>query len=237
MLTRQVRPPTAAWNCASAINRVVFDIAETGAQLRAGLVHFALPVDAEELAECLLLYLAELHKWNAAYNLTAVRDPRQMLPRHIYDSLSALPFMHGERIVDAGTGAGLPGIPLALCYPDRQFTLLDSNGKKIRFVDHVVRRLGLSNVTVAQARVEEYSPPGLFTAAVSRAFSSLRNFAAGTEHMLAPGARLVAMKGRFPADELATLEDDLPQWRLQQSVSLQVPELEGERHILVLERL
>ena len=205
--------------------------------MRAGLVRFELPVDADELADRLLLYLRELHKWNAAYNLTAVRDPLQMLPRHIYDSLSAVPFMHGESIADVGIGAGLPGIPLALCCPDKHLTLLDSNGKKIRFVDHVVRRLGLSNVTAVQARIEDYRPARLFDAAVSRALSSLRDFAASSEHALAPGARLIAMKGKFPADELATLEDDLPHWHLQQSASLQVPGLEGERHILVLERL
>jgi len=158
-----------------------------------------------------------------------------MVPRHIYDSLSALPFISGVHIADVGTGAGLPGIPLALCFPDKNFTLLDSNGKKTRFVQHAVNALELSNVTVQQARIEEYRPTIAFDAVISRAFASLQDFVAGCEHTMASGGRLIAMKGKFPADELAALKTVQPAWQLTESCEIKVPELEGERHILVLE--
>lgn len=204
--------------------------------MRAGLVRFELPVDTEQLADRLTHYLGELCKWNKAYNLTAVRNPSEMVPRHIYDSLSVLPYITGEYVADVGTGAGLPGIPLALCCPEKHFTLLDSNGKKTRFVQHAVNALGLINVSVEQVRVEDYRPTTAFDTVVSRAFASLHDFVAGCGHTMATGGRLVAMKGRFPTDELGALENAQPLWRLSDSGAVDVPEVEGERHILVLER-
>ncbi len=232
------RRPTVALSCAYAKIKAVFNKTETGTQLRAGLSFFALPegVDADRLADSLCLYLAELHKWNQAYNLTAVREPREMVPRHVFDSLSALPFVGGSRIVDIGTGAGLPGIPLALCFPHVQFTLLDANGKKTRFVQHAVNRLGLRNVTVVQARIEAFRPEPRFDAAISRAFASLQDFVAGCAHAVIPGGRLIAMKGRYPDAELAALATARTGWQVSQSTSVAVPELDGERHILVLQR-
>ncbi len=229
--------PTVALSCAFGKIKAVFDKTETGTQLRAGLSFFALPegIDADHLAESLCRYLAELHKWNQTYNLTAVREPRQMVPRHIFDSLSALPFVSGARIADIGTGAGLPGIPLALCFPDIHFTLLDANGKKTRFVQHAVNSLGLQNVMVEQARIETFRPEPLFDAAISRAFASLQDFVAGCAHAVTPGGRLIAMKGRYPDAELAALATAQTGWQLSQSTSVVVPELAGERHILVLQ--
>ncbi len=213
-----------------------FARASLQAPMAEGLAAIELPVDGAWLAEKLLDYLAELHKWNRAYNLTAVRDAEQMLPRHIFDSLVASPWVKGDVIADAGTGAGLPGIPLALCHPRRHFTLLDSNGKKTRFVQHAVAQLSLDNVSVVQARVEKFSPEQPFDTVFSRAFSSLQEFAASCGGMLAPEGRLVALKGKYPQEELEALQASHPEWLLQQSERLQVPGLEGERHIVVLGR-
>ena len=158
-----------------------------------------------------------------------------MVPRHIFDSLSAAPFITGRHVADVGTGAGLPGIPLALCFPEVRFTLLDSNGKKIRFVQHAVSRLGLTNVAVEKTRIEHYQPSRLFDVVISRAFASLQNFVAGCAHTLSPDGQLIAMKGRYPEEELATLEKTRPGWQLAESKKVTVPELTGERHILILE--
>ncbi len=210
-----------------------FDAKTIAAELRRGLQHFDLPVDRARLADQLVNYVGELHKWNSAYNLTAVREPREMLTRHIYDSLTALPYVQGATIADIGTGAGLPGIPLALCYPEKHFTLVDSNGKKTRFVQHAVAHLGLANVTVLQARAETLRPDELFDSVISRAYASLADFVTTCGQLLGPEGQLVAMKGKYPADELAALPAG---WTLQASHAVQVPGLEGERHIVLLRR-
>lgn len=190
-----------------------------------------LPGDSDSLIDPLVAYLAELNKWNAAYNLTAVRNPADMVARHILDSLTVLPYLRGKRILDAGTGAGLPGIPLALSCPDRQFTLLDSNGKKVRFVQHAVATLRLHNVDVVQARAETLKPDAAYDCVVSRAFCSLADFVANSAHLLLPGGCLLAMKGRRPDAELATLPAG---WRAAAVDPVAVPGLDGERHIVVL---
>ena len=213
------------------MNQTAFPEADVLAGLRAGLASFDLPVDPDRLAGRLALYLAELHKWNRAYNLTAVRDPLEMLPKHIFDSLTALPFAVGENIADAGTGAGLPGIPLALCYPQKRFTLLDSNGKKTRFVERVARQLQLTNVDVMQTRAEAYQPDALFDTVLCRAFTSLASFVERCAGMLAADGRLVAMKGRYPEDEVAELPSG---WQVEHSEPVSVHGLDGERHIVVL---
>lgn len=189
--------------------------------------------DSDRFAARLALYLSELEKWNRAYNLTAVRDTAAMLPRHIYDSLSVLPQLQGSRVLDVGTGAGLPGIPLAICQPGTRFTLLDSNGKKVRFLRHVTGMLALPNVDVVQARVETWTTALPFDTVLCRAFTSLADFVRSCAHLCAADGVLLAMKGKYPQDEIAALPSG---WQLRSATSVQVHQLEGERHIVQLRR-
>jgi len=178
-------------------------------------------------------YLQLLQRWNAVYNLTAVRNAAQMQLLHIDDSLSVAEFIRGENCLDVGSGAGLPGIPLAIMQPQRQFTLLDTNGKKTRFMQQAVLELGLKNVKVVQTRVEAWAAPTTFDAIISRAFASIADFVNGTGMHLAPAGTLYAMKGRYPQSELA----ELPQgWRVTAQHVLHIPGLDAERHLLELQR-
>jgi 16S rRNA (guanine527-N7)-methyltransferase len=216
---------------------MAFDGTAISNSLRAGLAElhgFELPVavTSDEFIARLVGYLRELHKWNKAYNLTAVRNPAAMASRHILDALAMQPYLRGTRMLDVGTGAGLPGIPLALANPDNQFTLLDSNGKKIRFVQHVVGELGIDNVVPVQARVESWKAPGEFDTIVSRAFSSLADFINSSGRLLAPGGCLLAMKGKLPQEEIAALPAG---WQVTGSFVIDVPGLDAERHALVLQ--
>jgi 16S rRNA (guanine527-N7)-methyltransferase len=181
----------------------------------------------------LLQYIELLQQWNKAYNLTAVRDPDEMLTKHVLDSLAVLPFLHGPRVLDVGTGAGLPGIPLALARPELQFTLLDSNGKKTRFVTHAVATLALKNVEVLQARVEDYRPAVAFATVISRAFASLGDFVRLAGHACAPAGRLLAMKGAPPDAELKELPAG---FRLKAVHPLKVPGLDAERCLVEIEK-
>ena len=153
----------------------------------------------------LLEFVRLLVKWNSTYNLTAIRDAAGIVSKHLLDSLSVLPFLQGRRIVDVASGAGLPGIPLALACPERHFVLLDSNGKKTRFVTHALTALGLQNSEVVQARAEDYRPAELFATVISRAFASLPDFMRLAGHLGAPGASFLAMKGKPPTDEMRAL--------------------------------
>jgi 16S rRNA (guanine527-N7)-methyltransferase len=203
------------------------------ATIRAGLSSLpGVPTDNERVAS-LRVYLRELQRWNKAYNLTAVRDPVAMISRHIFDSLSVLPFMRGELVLDVGTGAGLPGIPLAICREGCRFVLIDSNGKKVRFLQHVIAELKLTNVEPVQARVESYQSADRFDSIVCRAYTSLRDFVHSSGDLLVDGGRLVAMKGKHPQAEM----DDLPGgWRVAELSQVQVPDVAGDRHIVVLQR-
>ena len=192
---------------------------------------------ASALRDPLRRYLTELEKWNAAYNLTAVRDPLEMVTRHLLDSLALLPALHDvpvSRLLDVGSGAGLPGIPLALARPDWQVAVLDSNGKKARFLRHAVRTLDLPNVEVIEARVEQHRPAAPYDAIVSRAFSALGEFVETTAPLLAAGGHWLAMKGRLDDNEVAGIPSSVvSQPRV---VRLQVPGLREERHLVIIGR-
>ena len=184
-------------------------------------------------ASALLRLLDELARWSRAYNLTAIRRRADMLTRHVLDSLSISADLEGPAVADVGTGAGFPGLPLAVANPGRTFTLIDSSGKKARFVEHAARILGLENVTVAHARIEALRPAIPFDTVVARAFASLPDLLAAIESLAGPGTRVLAMKGRIPADELAAVA---PPWRIAHVRPLAVPGLEEARHLIVLER-
>ncbi|EIC83939.1 16S rRNA (guanine(527)-N(7))-methyltransferase RsmG [Serratia sp. M24T3] len=180
----------------------------------------------------LIGYVELLHKWNKTYNLTSVRDPMQMLVRHILDSIVVNPHLQGSRFIDVGTGPGLPGIPLAIVRPDAHFTLLDSLGKRVRFLRQVQHELGLKNVEPVQSRVEEFIPEPAFDGVISRAFASLQDMLTWCHHLPVKGqGRFYALKGLSPNEELATLPENV---KLQEIIKLRVPELEGERHLVIL---
>ena len=179
----------------------------------------------------LLDYLDLLTRWNRAYNLTAVRDPAQMVVRHLLDSLATAPYLAGQRLIDVGTGAGLPGVPLAILHPDREFHLLDSNGKKTRFLFQVKTALRLDNMIVQHRRVESYRPEEGFDAVLSRAFASLRDMVTGCRQLLVPGGVFLAMKGAYPTGELEAFSDLC---RVEAVHPLEVPGLAEERHLVEL---
>lgn len=185
------------------------------------------------LTGTLVQYLELLQKWNRAYNLTSIAELDDMAVRHILDSISARPFLQGSAVLDAGSGAGLPGVPLALIEPARHFTLLDSVGKKVRFLRQVVTDLKLANATPVQARLEQWQPDALFDTVISRAFGSLAEFALVCGRLVAPAGRLVAMKGRRPVAEMNAVA--MP-WRVSAVERIAVPGLDGERHIVVMDR-
>lgn len=197
--------------------------------LAAGLRELdSLQVGAEGF-EKLQRYLHQLERWNRSYNLTSIKDPAEMVRRHLLDSLAVSPWIGRGRLLDAGTGAGLPGIPLAICRPELEVVLLDSTGKKVRFLNHVRRDLGLENIVPVQERLESYRPDAPFDTIISRAFSSLADFALASRHLDCP--RLLAMKGRYPADEL----EDLPAWVQVDSIEkLAVPGLQEDRHLVMM---
>ncbi|MGH8283761.1 MAG: 16S rRNA (guanine(527)-N(7))-methyltransferase RsmG [Gammaproteobacteria bacterium] len=200
--------------------------------LSSGLVQLGLALPTDGAAK-LLTFIELLVKWNAAYNLTAVRAPAEMVNKHLLDSLAVAPFLRGESILDVGTGAGLPGIPLAIAFPNRNFTLLDSHGKKTRFVTHAVTTLGLKNVEVVQARAEDYHPAEGFATVISRAFASLADFLKLTAHLCAPGGRWLAMKGERPDDELQPLPAG---FRMIAVTPVHVPGLDVQRCVVKIER-
>lgn len=200
--------------------------------MRQGLPALAVPA-TDLLVARLAAFIALLGKWNQAYNLTSIRDPGEMVSRHILDSLTARPWLAGERVLDVGAGAGLPGIPLALTEPGRQFTLVDATLKKVLFMRQAIGELQLDNARAEQARIEDYAPVEAFDTVMCRAFAALADFVRDAGHLLAPAGRLVALKGRMPTDEIAALPAG---WQLVSANRVQVPGLEAERHILVVTR-
>ena len=201
------------------------------AALRKGLAALDL---TDGLAPPLRAYLDLLARWNRAYNLTAVRDPREMVPRHLLDSLAMEPFLDGiATLADLGTGPGLPGIPLAIARPGLRVVLVEANGKKARFLREAVRTLGLANAEVAESRIEALDRPRQFDAITARALATLPQILGFGGHLLAPGGRLLAMKGARPDAEIAALPRG---WRLETLHRLTVPGLEGARHLVVVGR-
>jgi 16S rRNA (guanine527-N7)-methyltransferase len=198
-------------------------------RLSAGLDALGLALPAVAL-DRLLDYLDLLERWNRVHNLTAVRDREQMVARHLLDSLAVLPHVHGARLLDVGSGAGLPGIPLAVARPDLSVCLVDARVKRVAFLRHVRAKLGLSNVEPVHARIEDYRAERRFDTVIARAFSRIGNFLAAAGHLCADDGRVLAMKGTYPREELA----DLPSgWRLVEAVPLRVPSLDGQRHLMI----
>jgi len=187
----------------------------------------------ETQVERLLAYHQLLVKWNRAYNLTAVRDPQEMISRHLVDSLSILPWIGSGRLLDVGSGPGLPGIPLAICRPDLDVTTLDSNGKKTRFQQQVRIELGLDNLTVINGRVEQVEAAP-FDMIVSRAFASIADMLTLSGHLAAPSGVFLAMKGLYPEAELEQIPAG---FALQDVHRLNLPDTDGERHLLILGRI
>lgn len=189
----------------------------------------------DQQKQALIGYVDLLHKWNKAYNLTSVRDPEQMLVRHIMDSIVVAPYLKGSRFIDVGTGPGLPGIPLSIVLPNAHFTLLDSLGKRVRFLKQVQHELQLSNITPVQSRVEEFHTEVPFDGVISRAFASINDMLEWCHHLPAPErGRFYALKGVVPEDEWQTLPKNIVVEAVQK---LEVPHLEGERHLIVLKNI
>ncbi len=204
----------------SIAQRLVADSARLGVPL------------TEADAQRLVRLLDELERWNRTYNLTAIRNRDAMLTRHLLDSLSIHPDLQGRTVADVGTGAGFPGLPLAVVNPERRFTLIDSNGKKIRFVQHAAHLLGLDNVEALHGRVESVTAPP-FDTVIARAFAALPGLLAGVASLCGPQTRVLAMKGKWPQDEIDAVP---PGWREQGSRTLTVPGLDEARCVVVLSR-
>ncbi len=179
----------------------------------------------------LVAYVGMLDKWNKAYNLTSVRDPNEMLVRHILDSIVVAPHLEGNHFIDVGTGPGLPGIPLSIVCPDKQFTLLDSLGKRVRFLRQVQHELKLENITPVQARVEAFPAEPPFDGVISRAFASLTDMVNWCQHLPGQKGRFYALKGLRPDEEIAALPEG---FTVEKIVALAVPGLEGERHLVMI---
>jgi 16S rRNA (guanine527-N7)-methyltransferase len=201
-------------------------------RIEQGMAAMGVDVSADSRGR-MAAHLELVAKWNRVHNLTAVREPDQMVVLHLLDSLSLLPHLgDAKRVLDVGSGPGFPGAPLAIARPDIHFTLLDSSHKKCTFLEQAKSELGLANVTVVCERVEQWRPDDRFDAIVSRAFAELSDFVAQSKHLAAPGARLLAMKGVYPFEEIARVPVS---HRVAQVVELAVPSLDAKRHLVLME--
>ena len=202
------------------------------AVLARGATQLGLDLSQEQLG-LLLQYFQELHRWNRKVNLSGIRDYGEMLTVHGLDSLSVHSWIQGHSVIDVGTGGGLPGIVLSIVFPEKSFLLLDSNGKKIRFLTHVVTLLGLQNVQVVQARSEDYQAPAGFDVVICRAFATLNKILSLSAHLCGPDGVILAMKGRYPTEELSELP---AHWSCSEVQALTVPQVNGARHLVVMRR-
>lgn len=204
------------------------DIPALKPQLEAGIAALQLTLSAQAVDQ-LMAYLTLLEKWNKVYNLTAIRNPQEMLVKHLLDSLAIMPHIDGQRLIDVGTGGGLPGIPLAICFPDRQVDLLDSNSKKTRFLIQAKAELGLENTQVFHQRVETYQPAERYDGVVSRAFASLDDMMHWTAHLLKPDGFWWAMKAQKDFEDYSKLPGLV---KIEAMIDLQVPGLEAQRMLI-----
>jgi 16S rRNA (guanine527-N7)-methyltransferase len=202
----------------------------TADQLNRGLIALGFKSDPDT-QQRLLDYIALIEKWNRVYNLTAIREPEKMVSHHLLDSLAVAPYLHAKHLLDVGSGAGLPGIPLALANPDMHVTLLDSNHKKAAFLNQAVMELKLKNAEVCSERVESWQTQNRFDVIISRAFSDMGEFVRVTRHLLAPGGMFAAMKGLHPYEEIEKLPSDC---KVRQVLPLAIPGLEGARHLVLI---
>jgi 16S rRNA (guanine527-N7)-methyltransferase len=197
-------------------------------QIQIAAAQFGLSV-TEQQCTALQRLLDELNDWNQRINLTAIRDPQQQITKHLLDSLSIHPHLRGTRIADVGTGAGFPGLPLALVNPDKQFVLIDSVNKKLRFVEHAAQAMGLTNVAVLHTRAQDHHPEPGFDCVLSRAVGSIENFVTWCGGLIGSGGRLLSMKGKYPEDELKALPTG---WKVAAMHELKVPGLDEQRHLV-----
>lgn len=188
---------------------------------------------SDQQKDLLVKLVALLDKWNKAYNLTSVRDPQEMLVKHIMDSLVVSPYLQGDRFIDVGTGPGLPGLPLAIINPDKTFVLLDSLGKRISFIRNALRELGITNVIPVLSRVEDYQPEVLFDGVLSRAFASLKDMTDWCQHLVDENGIFYALKGQYHQEEVEQLSADFV---IKNVINLTVPELIGERNLVLLNK-
>ncbi|MFZ7186875.1 16S rRNA (guanine(527)-N(7))-methyltransferase RsmG [Avibacterium avium] len=188
---------------------------------------------SDQQKDQLVKLVALLDKWNKAYNLTSVRDPQEMLVKHIMDSLVVSSYLQGERFIDVGTGPGLPGLPLAIINPDKTFVLLDSLGKRISFIRNALRELGITNVIPVLSRVEDYQPEVLFDGVLSRAFASLKDMTDWCQHLVDENGTFYALKGQYHQEEVEQLSADFV---IKNVINLTVPELIGERNLVLLNK-
>lgn len=198
-----------------------------------GCEKLALDITTEQ-ADKLTGYVQRIDKWNKAYNLTSVRDPEQMMVKHILDSLAVTRFVSGKRVIDVGTGPGLPGMPLAIMLPDIKFTLLDSLGKRVRFMKQCAFELGLTNVTPVHSRVEEHEPAQPYDIVLSRAFASLKDMLHWCQHLVDSSGVFFALKGQFPQSEIDEVSDH---FQIGSVEALSVPDLTGERHLVTIRKV
>ena len=200
--------------------------------LASGLEALALELSDTQQQQ-LVDYVMLMDKWNKAYNLTSIRDPNQMMVKHILDSLAIVPFLTGQNIIDVGTGPGLPGMPLAIAFPDRTFPLLDSLGKRVRFMTQCVHTLKLNNVTPVQSRVEEHQGEKPYDIVLSRAFASLKDMLHWCQHLVDSEGQFLALKGQFPQQEIEEVSNH---FQVIKTENLTVPNLVGERHLVWLKK-